>query len=135
MPAGDGSVGNGSAARKGKAGKRKPEIFDTERFLTSTGIGRTIATYKPRSYIFRQGHKCAAVYYIQEGRVELTVVSKQGKERVVGLLGPGDFVGEGSWAASSSIRARSASPACSSCCRKSARRRNCGRSLHRSARR
>ena len=69
--------------------------FDTEAFLTKVGAGRTISNYKPKSYIFRQGTKCDAVYYIQQGHIELTVVSSQGKERVVGLVGPGSFVGEG----------------------------------------
>ena len=63
-------------------------------FLTSAGEGRTISTYKPKSYIFRQGKKCDAVY-IQQGHIELSVLSSQGKERVVGLLGPDSFIGEG----------------------------------------
>src|SRR5258708_24712341 len=75
------------------------EAFDTEAFLTTVGAGRTIATYKPKSYIFRQGTKSAAVFYIQKGRqkgrVELSVVSSQGKERVVGMLAPRPFVGAG----------------------------------------
>ena len=58
-------------------------------------VGRTISTYRPKSYVFRQGTKCNAVFYIQHGHIELSVVSSQGKERVVGLLGPGSFVGEG----------------------------------------
>jgi CRP/FNR family cyclic AMP-dependent transcriptional regulator len=69
--------------------------FDVEQFLTTVGSGRTIATYKPKSYVFRQGAKCNAVYYIERGSIELGVVSSQGKERVVGVLGPGSFVGEG----------------------------------------
>ncbi len=71
------------------------KTFDTERFLTTAGVGRTVSTYKPRSLIFRQGTPCDAVFYIQKGHVELAVMSKQGKERVVGILGPGHFVGEG----------------------------------------
>ena len=71
------------------------EVFDTEAFLTTVGAGRTISTYKAKSYIFRQGMECSAVFYIQEGQVELSVVSKQGKERVVGVLSPGAFLGEG----------------------------------------
>jgi len=81
--------------RRGKARTRPAPDFDTERFLTTVGAGRIISTYRPKSYIFRQGAKCNAVYYLQQGRIELSVVSKQGKERVVGLLGPGSFVGEG----------------------------------------
>jgi hypothetical protein len=71
-----------------------PEAFDAEAFLTKAGNGRAIATYKAKSYIFRQGTKSAAVFYIIKGRVELSVVSSQGKERVVGMLEPGAFVGE-----------------------------------------
>lgn len=75
-----------------------PKTFDTEAFLTTVGAGRTISTYKPKSFLFRQGAKCDAVFYIQKGHVELSVVSDQGKERVVGILGPGAFIGEGSLA-------------------------------------
>jgi CRP/FNR family transcriptional regulator, cyclic AMP receptor protein len=80
----------------GRRGKAKPApAFDTEAFLSTVGAGRTISTYRPRTYIFRQGTKCNAVYYLQQGHIALSVVSKEGKERVVGLLGPGSFVGEG----------------------------------------
>ena len=82
-------------SRNGKVAATPPEDFDTERFLTTVGAGRTISTYRPKTYIFRQGTKCDAVYYLQQGRIELSVVSSEGKERVVGLLGPGSFVGEG----------------------------------------
>ena len=75
-----------------------PKEFDAEAFLTTVGPGRTITTYKPKRYIFRQGTKCDAVFYIQKGHVELVVVSEQGKERVVGLLGPGAFICEGALA-------------------------------------
>jgi CRP-like cAMP-binding protein len=71
------------------------KVFDTEAFLTTVGAGRTVSTYRPKNYIFRQGAKCDAVFYIQKGHVELSVVSDQGKERVVGMLGPGAFIGEG----------------------------------------
>ena len=83
---------NGSG-RRGKA--RPVPAFDTEAFLTTVGAGRTISTYRPKSCVFRQGTKCDAVYYLQRGHIELSVVSKEGKERVVGLLGPSTFVGEG----------------------------------------
>src|ERR1044071_3078658 len=75
-----------------------PKKFDAEAFLTTVGPGRTIATYKPKKLIFRQGAKCDAVFYIQKGHVELVVTSQQGKERVVGLLGPGAFICEGALA-------------------------------------
>lgn len=82
-------------ARKKTRTMASRKIFDTEKFLTTAGVGRTVSTYKPKSYIFRQGTRCDAIYYIQKGRVDLNVISKQGKERVVAILGPGDFVGEG----------------------------------------
>ena len=71
------------------------QVFDPEAFLTTVGTGRTIAVYKPKDYIFRQGTKCDAVFYIQKGHVELVVLSEEGKERVVGALGPDAFIGEG----------------------------------------
>jgi CRP/FNR family cyclic AMP-dependent transcriptional regulator len=100
MPAGGNSKpGNGAKTSRprsnGRARARATDDFDAERFLTTVGAGRTVATYKAKTYVFRQGTKCAAVYYIQQGRIELSVVSSQGKERVVGMLGPGSFVGEG----------------------------------------
>ena len=85
----------GKVARKRTGIKVSLKTFDTEEFLTTVGAGRTIATYKPKSFIFRQGTNCDAVFYIQKGQVELSVVSDQGKERIVGMLDPGAFIGEG----------------------------------------
>jgi len=83
-----------TTARKRTGVARSSRTFDSETFLTTVGAGRTIATYRPKTYIFRQGDPCEAVFYIQKGHVELSVVSKQGKERVVGMLGAGAFIGE-----------------------------------------
>jgi CRP/FNR family transcriptional regulator, cyclic AMP receptor protein len=90
----------GSTMAKGRTGRKasNKEAFDTEAFLTTMGAGRTITTYKKKSYIFQQATACDAVFYIQNGQVELSVVSQEGKERVVGILGPGSFIGEGSLA-------------------------------------
>ncbi len=86
----------GSTMAKGRTGsKAAKEAFDTEAFLTTMGAGRTISTYRAKSYIFLQGTECDAVFYIQKGNIELSVVSQQGKERVVGMLGAGSFLGEG----------------------------------------
>jgi len=87
-------VGNAMARRRTARKSSSKQDFDTEAFLTTVGAGRTISTYKAKTYIFRQGTECDAVFYIQKGQVELSVVSKQGKERVVGVLGPGAFLGE-----------------------------------------
>jgi len=73
--------------------KRKPG-FDAEAFLRSAGAGKTIETYQPTAVIFSQGDAADSVLYIQKGSVKLSVLSHSGKEAVVAMLGPGDFVGE-----------------------------------------
>jgi CRP/FNR family cyclic AMP-dependent transcriptional regulator len=75
---------------------QKPtKAFDPLTFLATAGIGRTIRTFSPKQIIFSQGERADAVLYIQEGTVRLSVVSNQGKEATIALLGPGDFLGEG----------------------------------------
>jgi CRP/FNR family cyclic AMP-dependent transcriptional regulator len=69
--------------------------FDPQAFLATVGAARTI-TQCPKDYkIFSQGDPAEAVFYIQQGRVKLKVISKQGKEAVIAILGVGDFFGEG----------------------------------------
>ncbi|HEV8243754.1 MAG TPA: Crp/Fnr family transcriptional regulator [Nitrospirales bacterium] len=68
--------------------------FDPQVFLTKVGEGRTIADYRKNQKVFSQGDPADAIFYIQKGKVKLTVVSKQGKEAVVGILGTDDFFGE-----------------------------------------
>jgi CRP/FNR family transcriptional regulator, cyclic AMP receptor protein len=67
-----------------------------------------VRKYRPRQIIFSQGDASDSVFYIQEGRVRLSVLSKQGKEATIGLLGPGDFLGEGCIAADQPVRLVSA---------------------------
>jgi CRP/FNR family cyclic AMP-dependent transcriptional regulator len=74
---------------------RQVRRFDVNAFLSKAGVGRTILQYPAKSLIFSQGDPADAVFYLQKGRVTLTVVSKQGKEATVALLTRGDFVGEG----------------------------------------
>jgi CRP-like cAMP-binding protein len=74
--------------------KAKPS-FDLHTFLTKIGEGRTIVGYRKNQKIFSQGDPADAIFYVQNGKVKLTVVSKQGKEAVVGILGAKDFFGEG----------------------------------------
>ncbi len=69
--------------------------FDSKSFLASIGEGRTIVKYQKNEIVFSQGDSADAVFYIQRGRVKLSVVSNTGKEAVVGMLGPADFFGEG----------------------------------------
>jgi CRP/FNR family cyclic AMP-dependent transcriptional regulator len=76
------------------ASKQLPS-FDAKAFLAKVGGGKTIRTYKPKDVLFSQGDAADAVFYIQEGRVKLTVVSARGKEAVVAILEREGFVGEG----------------------------------------
>ena len=75
--------------------KTKPR-FDPKRFLAKIGEGRSLAAYRKNQKVFAQGDPADAVFYIQKGQVKLTVVSRQGKEAVVGILGVDNpFLGEG----------------------------------------
>jgi CRP/FNR family cyclic AMP-dependent transcriptional regulator len=69
--------------------------FDALAFLDSTGVARKAIDFRPNAVIYRQGDPADAVMYLQKGRVKLSVLSNAGKEAVVGVLGPGDFFGEG----------------------------------------
>ena len=69
--------------------------FDAQAFLMSVGSGRSTKKYPARKSIFQQGDPADAVFYIQKGKVKLTVVSEHGKEGVIAMLNPGDFFGEG----------------------------------------
>ncbi len=69
------------------------DALDPKRFLARVGEGRTI-DYQKNQILFRQGDAADAIFYILKGKVKLTVASKQGKEAVIGILGPGDFFGE-----------------------------------------
>jgi CRP/FNR family cyclic AMP-dependent transcriptional regulator len=82
--------------------------FDTGRFLSSEGPGRTILRHKSRQHFFTQGSSADAVFYLRTGRAKLTVVSKRGKEATVTLLAPGDFFGEESMAEVGALRTTSA---------------------------
>jgi CRP-like cAMP-binding protein len=82
--------------------------FDPQAFLNSFGIGKTVCHYKPKQAVFSQGQRADTVFYIQKGTVQLSVLSKQGKEATLALLGPGDFLGEGCLASDQPIRLASA---------------------------
>jgi CRP-like cAMP-binding protein len=75
--------------------KRIPRAFDLNVFLTEANRGKSIAEYRTNDRIFVQGDSADAIFYIKEGKVKLSVVSKQGKEAVVAILRDGDFLGEG----------------------------------------
>jgi len=74
--------------------KRIP-TFDPKALLMRAEEGRTVVSYARKQVIFAQGDPADAVFYVQQGRVKLTVVSKQGKEAVVGFVGADMFFGEG----------------------------------------
>ena len=69
--------------------------FDPKDFLAKVGQGRIISTYRKNQTIFWQGDAADSVFYIQKGKVKLTVLSKQNKEAVVAILGKSEFCGEG----------------------------------------
>jgi CRP-like cAMP-binding protein len=69
--------------------------FDPRKFLATIGEGRKVEAFSQKQTIFTQGDAADAVFYIQEGKVRLTVVSKIGKEASLGILSEGEFFGEG----------------------------------------
>jgi CRP/FNR family transcriptional regulator, cyclic AMP receptor protein len=74
--------------------KRRPS-FDPKSFLAKVGEGLSIEGYPKDAIVFSQGDPADAVFYVERGEVKVTVVSKQGKEAVVAILGTNDFFGEG----------------------------------------
>lgn len=74
---------------------KHPTTFDPKAFLSHVGNGRSVAKYDAGENVFSQGEPADAVFYIQRGKVKITVVSEQGKEAVVAILGKNDFFGEG----------------------------------------
>jgi CRP-like cAMP-binding protein len=78
-----------------KTAKKSGKPFDPAVFLATAAEGRVISTHPKRGVIFSQGDGATSVFYIQKGRVKITVVSKEGKEAVVALLGKDEFFGEG----------------------------------------
>jgi CRP-like cAMP-binding protein len=72
--------------------------FDPKTFLARAGVGKTVVNLKKKDAAFSQGDLSDAVFYIQKGKIQLTVVSKIGREATLGILSEGDFFGEGSLA-------------------------------------
>jgi len=75
--------------------------FDAQVFFDSAGVVRKVTEFKSEEVVYAQGGPATSVMYLQSGGVKLTVVSEVGKEAIVGILGPGDFFGEGSLAGQS----------------------------------
>jgi len=77
------------------AAVKKREKFNPQTFLSTIDDGRKVEAFPKKQAIFAQGDTADAVFYIQTGKVKLTVVSKTGKEATIGILNEGDFFGEG----------------------------------------
>src|SRR5579884_4205925 len=78
--------------------------FDPASFLATAGVGRTLVNLPKKQLLFSQGEPADAVFYIQKGRLKLTVVAKRGKEATIALLGVGEFAGESCIASAQPLR-------------------------------
>jgi CRP-like cAMP-binding protein len=90
----------GMATKKSPASARVNAVqprraFDLQEFLESAGIARRISKYARGASVFSQGDPASDVFYLRQGSIKLSVLSRTGKEAVVAILGPGDFFGEG----------------------------------------
>jgi CRP/FNR family transcriptional regulator, cyclic AMP receptor protein len=74
---------------------KNSQRFDVEEYLSNSGVSRKVLKFKNGQVLFSQDDPCNDVLYIQSGHAKLTVVNPHGKEAVLALLGPGDFLGEG----------------------------------------
>src|SRR5579864_1316476 len=81
-----------------KTTAKKDREFDPRTFLATIGDGRRMLGVPQKQTIFTQGDRADAVFYIQKGKVRLTVVSKTGREATIGILNEGSFFGEGALA-------------------------------------
>jgi CRP-like cAMP-binding protein len=88
-----------ATSRVKKSGKKL--IFDCQAFLDSAGVARKVVEFRKNQSIFSQGDPANSVFYIQKGAVKLSVLNDVGREAVVAILGPGDFLGEGCMAGQS----------------------------------
>jgi CRP/FNR family transcriptional regulator, cyclic AMP receptor protein len=75
--------------------KLDKDMFDPQSFLATIGAGTQVLEFRKNQHVFEQGDVADTVFYIQKGRVKLTVLSEHGKEAVVAILEPGQFFGEG----------------------------------------
>ena len=81
--------------RTSRSRRKSSPPFDVGAFLDSVGISRRIVRYARASVVFAQGGPATSVFYIQQGGVKLSVLSRRGREAIVAMLAPGDFFGEG----------------------------------------
>jgi CRP/FNR family transcriptional regulator, cyclic AMP receptor protein len=76
-------------------GNLKKPAFDAHVFLANVGDGKSVLEFKKGLRIFAQGDRADTIFYIRRGKIKVTVLSDRGKEAVIGILGPGQFFGEG----------------------------------------
>jgi CRP/FNR family transcriptional regulator, cyclic AMP receptor protein len=88
---------------------KKKRNFDPAAFLATSGLGRTIVHLEDKEMAFSQGDPAESVFYIQSGRIRISVIARTGKEATVALLGPGEFCGEECIASAHPVRVASAS--------------------------
>jgi len=81
--------------KEAPVGKPANDQFDAKLFIAKVGAGKTILEFHKNQHVFEQGDVADTVFYVQKGKVKLTVLSEQGKEAVVAILGRGQFFGEG----------------------------------------
>ena len=93
-----------SVRRSHRTGDNQHNGFNVGDFLSRMRVGRATEQFRKGARIYSQGDAADAIHYIQEGRVKISVVSKAGKEAVVALLAPGDFLGESCIASGHSVR-------------------------------
>lgn len=74
---------------------RKPRPFDAQGFLDAAGLGKRVTNYAAKAVVFSQGDASDSVMYVRSGAISLSVLSHAGQEAIVGVLGSGDFLGEG----------------------------------------
>jgi CRP/FNR family transcriptional regulator, cyclic AMP receptor protein len=73
----------------------KTQRFNLHAFLNTGGLGKKVVQYRNKQVVFSQGDEASKIFYVQKGRVKLTVLSESAKEAVVAILTDGDFIGEG----------------------------------------
>jgi CRP/FNR family transcriptional regulator, cyclic AMP receptor protein len=78
-----------------RSNQKKMPAFNVKAFLNSAGVARKVVSYRAQQKIYTQGDRATSVMYIQSGGVRLTIINEDGKEAVMAILGPGDFLGEG----------------------------------------
>jgi CRP/FNR family cyclic AMP-dependent transcriptional regulator len=84
-----------TALKKDSSEPRKKEDFDPQAFLAMAGDGHTMTQFAERETVFAQGDRADSLFYVHKGKIKISVVSDQGKEAVVAILGHGHFFGEG----------------------------------------